>query len=225
MASVAVAIPFAYPVLPHSGRPRRSRAFHEPGARYRASPLTPRPDDASVRRRVPDVPPPRVRLHLKPGQKGTRQLLEQYVTASSACATGTIRHGESGFKTVEVVVAERPWQPPPSRLASDRLVSLRIAFAEAELRRRVSRPVAGGTRTSGPGSCHMIARSRSAWNNASSRPRHPVLDARPRPASISMQMPDRHLDADACIHHRMPASTARCDPVPSNSSYASETGG
>jgi hypothetical protein len=39
-------------------------------------------------------------------------------------------------------VAERDWQPPRPPLAPDRPISLRIAFAEADLRRRVKQ--AGG---------------------------------------------------------------------------------
>ena len=52
-------------------------------------------------------------------------------------------HGPvDGFKTVELIVAERDWQPPRPCLAPDRPISLRIAFAEVDLRRRVKQ--AGG---------------------------------------------------------------------------------
>jgi hypothetical protein len=46
-------------------------------------------------------------------------------------------------KTVELVVAERDWEPPRSRFAHDQIVGLRVAFAEAAVRERVKQ--AGGT--------------------------------------------------------------------------------
>jgi len=101
MVSVGPAIPFAYTGRSMGCRRERLWTFHEPGRRYRGS-------------RSPDRPAA-VRLHLKPGQKGTKRLLEQ-----------------CGDRLVCV-------RPP---LAPDRPISLRIAFAEADLRRRVKQ--AGG---------------------------------------------------------------------------------
>jgi hypothetical protein len=46
------------------------------------------------------------------------------------------------FKTVELIVAERDWHPPARRPADDALVTVRIDFAEVELRQRVKQ--AGG---------------------------------------------------------------------------------
>jgi hypothetical protein len=47
------------------------------------------------------------------------------------------------FKTVELLVAERDWQPPRPRFAPDQIVALRVPFADVAVRDRVKQ--AGGT--------------------------------------------------------------------------------
>ncbi len=46
------------------------------------------------------------------------------------------------FKTVELIGAEREWEPPPPRFAADAMVGVRVGFAEVELREQVKQ--AGG---------------------------------------------------------------------------------
>jgi hypothetical protein len=46
------------------------------------------------------------------------------------------------FKTVEVIVAERAWNPPAPRFAADAIVGVRVGFAEVEVREQVKQ--AGG---------------------------------------------------------------------------------
>jgi hypothetical protein len=46
------------------------------------------------------------------------------------------------FKTVELIVAECPWEPPGPCIPADTLVDLRIGFAEVDIRERVKQ--AGG---------------------------------------------------------------------------------
>ena len=48
------------------------------------------------------------------------------------------------FKTVELIVSEREWEPPPRRFAADAMVGVRVGFAEVELREQVKQ--AGGKR-------------------------------------------------------------------------------
>ena len=66
----------------------------------------------------------RTRLHLKPGQKGTKQLLAQ-----------------SG-DTVELLVAERDGEPPRPPDADHQIVAVRIGFAEPAVREQAKQ--AGG---------------------------------------------------------------------------------
>jgi len=78
-----------------------------------------------------------MRLHLKPGQKGTRQLLAQYGDRLICARYGHDAQGEKRIKTVELLVAERDWELPRPRIANDQIVALRVAFAEVAVRERV----------------------------------------------------------------------------------------
>src|SRR5437773_7010531 len=86
---------------------------------------------------------PRVRLHLKPGQKGTKQLLAQYGDRLICVRYRYDAQRKKRLKTVELLVAERDWQPPRPRFAHDQIVGLRVAFADVAVRDRVKQ--AGGT--------------------------------------------------------------------------------
>ena len=66
----------------------------------------------------------RTRLHLTPGQKGTKHLLVQY--------------GD----TVELLVAGRDWEPPRPPYADDQIVGVCIGFSEAAVREQAQQ--AGG---------------------------------------------------------------------------------
>ena len=46
------------------------------------------------------------------------------------------------FKTVELLVAERDWEPPPPRFPPDQVVDLRVSLADTAIRDRVKQ--AGG---------------------------------------------------------------------------------
>ena len=85
---------------------------------------------------------PRVRLHLKPGQKGTKQLLAQYGDRLICVRYRYDAQRKKRFKTVELLVAERDWEPRP-RFADDQIVGLRVAFADVGVRAQVKQ--AGGT--------------------------------------------------------------------------------
>jgi hypothetical protein len=84
----------------------------------------------------------RILLHLKPGQKGTKQLLTQYGDRLVCVRYRYDAQRKKRFKTVELIVAERAWEPPPPSFAADTIVGVRVGFAEGELRERVKQ--AGG---------------------------------------------------------------------------------
>ncbi|MGH2397069.1 MAG: hypothetical protein ACRDFW_08785, partial [bacterium] len=98
---------------------------------------------ATPARRVLPPSASRVRLHLKPSQKGTKQLLEPYGGRLVCVRYRDDAQRRKRFKTGELLVAERDWEPPRSRVALDQIVKLRVAFAEADHRERVTQ--AGGT--------------------------------------------------------------------------------
>ena len=84
----------------------------------------------------------RTRLHLKPGQKGTKQLLAQYGDRLVCVRYRYDTQRKKRFKTVEIIVAERDWEPPVPRFTAETMVGVRVGFAEADMRERVKQ--AGG---------------------------------------------------------------------------------
>ncbi|GLI37297.1 hypothetical protein KI811_17370 [Geobacter hydrogenophilus] len=74
--------------------------------------------------------------HLKPGQKGTRRLVEQY-GKSLLCVR--YRYDENRgvrLKTVEIIVEEKPWQPP-FRFRDGDIAPVKVEFGETELREKL----------------------------------------------------------------------------------------
>ena len=88
-------------------------------------------------------PPPRGRRHLKPRQKDTKELLAQYGDRLICVRYRDDAQRKKRLKIVELLVAERDWQPPRPRFAHDQIVGLRVAFADVAVRDRVKQ--AGGT--------------------------------------------------------------------------------
>ena len=122
MTSLLSHFPLSYAVAPHGRRRGSVFAVHEP-----------RP----AARRAAEV-----RLHLKPGQKGTKQLLAQYGDRLICVRYRYDVQRKKRLKTVELLVAERDWEPRP-RFAGDQVVGLRVAFADVTVRAQVKQ--AGGT--------------------------------------------------------------------------------
>ena len=148
MTSVPREFPLSYAVRSEGRRCGSASAVHEPspaGPPYQASSIT--PDGPSARatppRRSRESSTSRVRLHLKPGQKGTKQLLAQYGDRLICVRYRYDAQRKERFKTVELLVAERDWEPPRPRFAHDQIVGLRVAFADMAVRDRVKQ--AGGT--------------------------------------------------------------------------------
>jgi len=84
----------------------------------------------------------RTRFHLTPGQKGTKQLLAQYGDRLVCVRYRYDTQRKKRFKTVELIIAERDWEPPAPRFTADTMVGVRIGFAEVDMRERVKQ--AGG---------------------------------------------------------------------------------
>ena len=76
------------------------------------------------------------RLNLKPGQKGTKKLVEKY--GASLIYVRYRYDEERGIRqtTVELVEAEAPWQPRTRRRDGE-LVAVSVGFAEKEMRGRL----------------------------------------------------------------------------------------
>lgn len=77
------------------------------------------------------------RVKLKPGQKGTKKLMQVYGDAL-VCVRYRYDPGrQKQYKTVEIIVSESPWTPPPAKYAASDLVALRIGFEEKSLQEQV----------------------------------------------------------------------------------------
>ena len=81
------------------------------------------------------------RLTLRPGQGGTKKLVERYGERLVRVRYLYDREKQGRLKTVELVVDSVPWQPRARRLRrhDDEIVAVRIAFHERELRERAKR--------------------------------------------------------------------------------------
>src|SRR5437899_9492372 len=166
MTSVLRELPLLYAVLSEGRRCGSASAIHEPspaGPPYRASSIAPAEPSARATppRRSRQSSTSRVRLHLKPGQKGTKQLLAQYGDRLICVRYRYDAQRKKRLKTVELLVAERDWQPR-RRFADDQIVGLRVAFADVAVRTQVSQAVGRGIQSAGFGSCATTALSRSA---------------------------------------------------------------
>jgi hypothetical protein len=67
-------------------------------------------------------------LRLKPGQKGTNRLLAQYGDRLICVRYRYDAQRKKRFKTVELLVAERDWEPPRRPFAPDQIVGMRVAL-------------------------------------------------------------------------------------------------
>ena len=145
MTSILGEFSLSYAVLSEGHRRGPAYALREPspvGPLHGASPIAPFAR-AATSRRSPESSTPRVRLHLKPGQKGTKQLLAQYGDRLICVRYRYDAQRKKRFKTVELLVAERDWEPPRPRFAHDQIVGLRVAFVDKATRDRVKQ--AGGS--------------------------------------------------------------------------------
>ncbi len=138
----------SYAVLSEGRRCGSASAVHEPspvGPPDRVSSIAPAEPSARATppRRSRESFTPRVRLHLKPGQKGTKRLLAQYGDRLICVRYRYDAQRKKRLKTVELLIAECDWKPPRPRFADDQIVGLRVAFADAAVRARVKQ--AGGT--------------------------------------------------------------------------------
>ena len=205
MTSVLREFPLSYAVLSEGRRRRSASAVQEPspaGPPYRASSIAPAGPSARATppRRWLESSTPRVRLHLKSGQTGTKQLLARYGDRLVCVRYRYDAQRKKRFKTVGLLAAERDWEPPQPRFAPrpDHRATRRLC-------RRGSprRGEAGGWNVESRTKGLAVALDRVVALGVTSHivnDRQPILDARSRAAGIFMQMPGRHPGRDARIY-------------------------
>jgi hypothetical protein len=79
----------------------------------------------------------RARSKLKPGQPGTRKLVEQYGDRLVCVRYRYDALKRRRYTTAELIVDESDWDPMPSATARRERVAVRIAVREVKLREKV----------------------------------------------------------------------------------------
>ncbi len=82
------------------------------------------------------------RLTLKPGQRGTKKLVDEYGDRLLYVRYRYDPKRKRRFKTVEVIVAEIPWAPRLGRISRKTIVGVKVTTRESVLRQQVKK--AGG---------------------------------------------------------------------------------
>ena len=76
--------------------------------------------------------------HVKPGQKGSKRLVEQYDDKPLCVRYRYDENRKVRMKTVEIIVEERSWQPP-FRFRDDDLAPVAVEYGETALREKLRR--------------------------------------------------------------------------------------
>jgi len=79
---------------------------------------------------------------LYPGQPGTKKLVERYGENLLCVRYGYDPDGKRKLKTVELIIAETPWQPVADEIPPTQIMRLWIPYDEVELQDGVK--AAGG---------------------------------------------------------------------------------
>ncbi len=72
--------------------------------------------------------------HLKPGQKGTKQLVEKYGDLLLCVRYRKDTARKVRLKTVEIVVEEKEWKPASLQYRDEDIVPVIVSFSEKTLR-------------------------------------------------------------------------------------------
>jgi hypothetical protein len=74
---------------------------------------------------------------LAPGQKGTKKLLPEYGAQLVCVRYRYDAERRLRFTTVELIVEQSPWSPPPARIAEGTVAGVRVGVNEVALQRRI----------------------------------------------------------------------------------------
>ena len=79
----------------------------------------------------------KTRVNLKPGQKGTKRLVEQYGDALLCVRYRYDEKTNKQYKTVEIIVSESEWTPPPAKYPDGAMVPLKIGIKQTAFQEQV----------------------------------------------------------------------------------------
>lgn len=84
----------------------------------------------------------KIGLILKPGQKGTKKLLQQYGKQLVYVRYRYDDKRKKRLKTIELIIDEKEWEPEKNQLGENEIVCIQINLMEKELQYKVK--TAGG---------------------------------------------------------------------------------
>lgn len=79
----------------------------------------------------------RTRVKLKPGQPGTKKHMDKYGDALVCVRYRYDTQKRKQYKTVEIIVSESDWTPPPAKYPDSTMVALKIGARETAMQSRV----------------------------------------------------------------------------------------
>jgi len=82
------------------------------------------------------------RRKLRPGEPGTRKLWAEYGDRLVCVRYRYNAENKRRLKTVELIIAEAPWEPNPRKIPVNKIMPLRVGYGELTLRQQVK--AAGG---------------------------------------------------------------------------------
>lgn len=75
----------------------------------------------------------KIRARFNPGKKGTKKFVEKYGDALVCVRYRYDEQKRKQYKTVEIIVSESDWTPPPAKYPDSTLVALKIGAQETAL--------------------------------------------------------------------------------------------
>lgn len=79
----------------------------------------------------------KTRARLKPGQNGTKKFVEKYGDTLVCLRYRYDAEKRKQYKTIEIIVSESDWTPPPAKYPDGSLVSLKISMNETAAQEQV----------------------------------------------------------------------------------------
>jgi len=79
---------------------------------------------------------------IKPGQKGTRKMTEQYGDSLRCVRYIYDDKNQIKMKTVEIIIEKKPWHKDTKRISGNKLVSIKVDYGEIQIGRMIR--AAGG---------------------------------------------------------------------------------
>lgn len=76
----------------------------------------------------------KTRLILKPGEKGTKRLVEKYGDDLLCVRFRYDAELRQRIKTIELIIEKTDWTPPPPKFSSDTIVALQIEAYDIKMR-------------------------------------------------------------------------------------------